>query len=112
MNNQVKITDTEKLIAHMDKFIDKLKTERDSQPTPERRLHLDGMVSGLAKYHNLLLAGAFDADPTPMPTIKPGDKVKHKKYKEGLVRSDIEDGKVWVTFDVLDYDLRLPIEYL
>lgn len=51
-------------------------------------------------------AGTYDPD--PVPTIKPGDKVKHEEYGEGWVRSEISERKVWISFHSLDYDMRVP----
>ncbi|MCA4755565.1 hypothetical protein H8Z60_23860 [Mycolicibacterium fortuitum] len=49
---------------------------------------------GLMKYDMLvetINSGEFDPDTPPVPTIKPGDKVRHYRRGEGIVLKVYED---------------------
>lgn len=47
----------------------------------------------------------------PLPTIKPGDKVRHTMHGEGQVRL-MEDSDAWVKFSWYQYDTLVPISEL
>ncbi|MGC6586558.1 hypothetical protein ACPV3A_16520 [Paenibacillus sp. Dod16] len=78
MNNQVKLIDADKLRIWLAK--------RMHHP----RIYGDPFKCVL----DAMLNGEFDPDTPPVPTIKPGDKVYHKRFKaQGKVKKISASGK-------------------
>lgn len=52
---------------------------------------------------------AYKSDTPPIPTIKPGDRIKHHLYDEGTVDAFdyAGDGRALVDFDAVDVGKRL-----
>lgn len=75
MNNQVKLISTDVLIQELKKRINQL---------PESRIHLGGYHTGKKNAYEVMIEflKIYNPDTPPVPTIKPGDKVRHKNIKE------------------------------
>ncbi|OMF70489.1 hypothetical protein [Paenibacillus glucanolyticus] len=86
MNNQVKLIDADKLRIWLAK--------RMHHP----RIYGDPFKCVL----DAMLNGEFDPDTPPVPTIKPGDGVRHEIYGNGIVMSDV----VTRTTVEVDFDLN------
>jgi hypothetical protein len=90
MNNQVKPTDTKKLLEWLEARIEASK--------------LKPVWFAYREMQKAVLVGTFAPDTPPVPTIKPGDKVHHIKYfahtKDGIgiVQKMIGDDECLVNF--------------
>jgi hypothetical protein len=80
MNNQVKLIDAGKLQVWID-------AEFEKRFPNDVYGYADGRQSILDRLEQKVNEGLFDPDTPPVPTIKPGDKVRHKEreMKNGMV---------------------------
>lgn len=79
MNKQPKLIDADKLEGRLIDLINKYDGKNDRE---------FGRMSAWTEILNEVLDGEFDPDHIPLPTIKPGDKVRHKdggSFKGGRV---------------------------
>ncbi|GIP55935.1 hypothetical protein [Paenibacillus vini] len=54
-----------------------------------------------------LVDGHFDSDPIPLPTIKPGDKVRHEIHGYGTAHG-LGNENILVAFNTLQHALIVP----
>lgn len=102
MNNQVKLIDETKLLKAV--FEEKSRHERARD-----RLEIDhkywefheGSVTTLEWLEKKIEKGMFAPDTTPVPTIKPGDKVRHDDWGDGVVYDLDEDDSA---IAIVDFD--------
>lgn len=76
MNNQVKLIDADKLL----KWLEESESNWYSRKYGE---YGEGHVKAYSNVADAVESGDFDPDTPPVPTIKPGDKVRHKIYGIG-----------------------------
>lgn len=102
MNNQVKLIDANKLL----KWIEEDKGAEgfwgEGEMVHQATCSFDNLTDAINE-------GKFDPDTPPVPTIKPGDKVRHPYYDEGIVKVyDLNgDGRALVAFEDPDCGERL-----
>lgn len=104
MNNQVKLIDQTKLLEWIDDELAKQYPESVAQ-------YVDGRETVLEILKHRIEQGIFNPDTSTVPTIKPGDKVKHKRRGVGIVVdsygsktvADFDDG----LFEVLNRELEV-----
>lgn len=84
MNNQVKLIDADKILWE---------------------LALQGFMTDDIK--RKIDAGEFDPDTPPVPTIKPGDKVRHKRLGESIVRVVVNDDVAEVAIGMVCYYVEI-----
>ncbi|MCM3704025.1 hypothetical protein [Paenibacillus macerans] len=100
MNKQPKLIDADKLIDSLSKTVDEYAGHND--------LYVRGTVDRCMWVIDHIEEGDFAPDPIPLPTIKPGDKVKHIELGEVRVMglcmiSVLKDGQEYdVYFDDLE----------
>lgn len=85
------------LITDMKLKAAKIAKERDETADADRFMYLDGKESVLRYYITELESGKF-SDPIPLPTIKPGDKVRHGYYGLGKVQEALDSKHVIVKY--------------
>lgn len=102
MKNQVK------LINVLESFLHDVAEEEST---------LDEIINVLGYDDLVTLLEMAKKSVSPVPTIKPGDRVRHEEYGEGWTRTYGEESTnraigangIWVSFDELDYDTCIPI---
>jgi len=107
MDKQPRMIDADKAIKMIDEAIKNSIMNSDEGTNPWFRGELNGL--GFAKA--IILSGQCDPDPIPLPTIKPGDRVRHTVHGIGSVRSEPEEC-VEVNFDEVPYLLHKYISSL
>lgn len=98
MNKQPKLIDADKLEGRLIDLINKYDGKNDRE---------FGRMSAWTEILNEVLDGEFDPDHIPLPTIKPGEKVRHKEYpaSKGIVEEVFISAQV--NFDDARTDYRL-----
>lgn len=75
-----RLIDADKLLAHINSIRNDHIEKRNEGDECDRFAN-DAVADWLFILSNDIEKGIFDPDPIPLPTIKPGDKVRHKDRK-------------------------------
>lgn len=97
MNNQVKLIDRNKILNNLMEYIDTFKDDLGyaiKEGDEDHVNEISNKIELLQVFVDAIMAGAYKPDTPPVPTIKPGDKVYHAKFKaRGEVKRISASGK-------------------
>ncbi|WFB57491.1 hypothetical protein [Paenibacillus sp. BR1-192] len=106
MNNQVKLIDRNKILSDLMRHIDSLNNDMNyamHEGEESWAAEISNKIELLQLFVDAIMAGAYKPD--TVPTIKPGDKVKHKLNWFGIGEvQKIRGRKAYVTFAGYDAD--------
>jgi hypothetical protein len=97
MNNQVKLIDGNKILNNLMEYIDTFNDDLEfaiKEGEEDWADEISNKIELLQVFVDGIMSGAYKPDTPPVPTIKPGDKVRHTKYGYG----DVKKISAWVWF--------------
>ncbi|MEW8986851.1 MAG: hypothetical protein AB2401_07605 [Bacillus sp. (in: firmicutes)] len=106
MNNQVKLIDENKLLESLKKELEFCVKEKFNERNT--RFYL-GRETALTDIIKQIETGKFTSDTPPVPTIKPGDKVRHKIHGEGEIIWSPESNSTFALMHVNDSNTELNV---
>ncbi|MPY20277.1 hypothetical protein [Paenibacillus glucanolyticus] len=104
MNNQVNLIDADMLLECLKKEAEFCIKEKFNENNTRFYLGRETVLTDIIKQ---IESGAFAIYTPPVPTIKPGDKVRHTKYGYGDVKKISACAWVWF-FDGPEYKAITP----